>query len=131
VAPADAVHNYEGLFAEDVYALWARPLDSYGNPIRSDAMAAPFMGYGYDSRRGYTDSKGGIHPPGSLPAMVEIALVAADGRTSLLLDRDYPAAGVEPANFWQEINDYVGGFPDRARKGIHVYSTRVVLRNAR
>ena len=130
VAPADAAHDYQGLFAENVFALWARALDSTGNPIVTTAAGTAFPPYAYDSRQGYTDSSGTIHPSSSLPAMVEVAIVVADSRTAQRLTKLYPPTATVPANFWSDINQYVSSFPSVLASGIHVYSTRILLRSA-
>jgi len=86
--------------------------------------------YAYDSRQGYTDSSGTIHPSSSLPAMVEVAIVVADSRTAQRLTKLYPPTATVPANFWSDINQYVSSFPSVLASGIHVYSTRILLRSA-
>ncbi|HEY8965193.1 MAG TPA: hypothetical protein VIM58_02045 [Candidatus Methylacidiphilales bacterium] len=132
-APADVKSSYQGRFAEDVYALWARALDAYGNPIVADATGKSLEGYAYDSRLGYTDSSGGLHPPGSLPAMVEVAIVAGDAALSRTLAQAYPAQASRGTakQFWSDISGYVATLPTPVQNKIHIYSTRIALLNAR
>jgi len=132
VSPADAAHQFQGLFAEDVYALWVRALDPYGKAIVTTAGGQPYTSYAYDSRQGYTDSQGVIHPPPALPAMLELALVGADARTSRMLLHSYPAGSyaTTPANFENDITNYVAAFPAPVRNALHVYSTRIALNNS-
>jgi hypothetical protein len=77
---------YQGLLAENVVGLWITCLDPYGYPIAKEANGNAFptsgSGYSFDSRLGYTDNAGTVHPVSSLPAAVDISFVIIDSGTA-------------------------------------------------
>lgn len=95
VAPADKDHAYEGLIAENVVALFIECRDAYGQPITSSYAGGAFSDTvrGFDSRQGFTDSKGvktadftlsnGTKGPVCvLPPLVKMSFVLIDSRSA-------------------------------------------------
>lgn len=155
-ASATVGEGFQGWLADNVLALYARPLDPFLNPILSypreiwgeHGMLRGGMGPGghsglptagrFDSRVGYQ-----FRPPGAaanalpfnvygpaLPTAVEVVIVAAapDGIRKL----ETVPASVRPAtfadaDFWPAIDNFVTGLPEQIRQGAKVYSTVVHL----
>lgn len=131
VAPSTAT-DLQGWFADHVIAFWVRCLDEYGQPITQTASGVTIQGgYGFDSRQGYRDSQGRVHPAPALPAAVDIAMVTLDQRTATRLRTPITVTVGSPADFQQDIASFVAGLPDEIRTGAQVFSTRVKLQNYR
>jgi uncharacterized protein (TIGR02599 family) len=131
VAPSTA-DDLQGWFADNIIAFWVRCLDEYGQPITRTADGTILHnGYGFDSRQGYTDSTGRVHPAPALPAAVDLAMVTLDQQTAARLNTPIQADVGPSADFQQDIADFVNGLPDEIRKGAQVFSTRVNLQNYR
>jgi type II secretory pathway pseudopilin PulG len=77
IAPADAANSYRGLLAENVAGMWVRCLAPNGDLITTKASGGAFSPGSFDSRLGYSWS-GGIAPPNSLPAAIEVSIVVLD-----------------------------------------------------
>jgi len=153
VAPTDKTSHYQGLFAENILGLWVRCLDTYGEPITQDYAGASLAlangKHTFDSRDGYTDSKGrksasypdagGTRRPlCTLPPMVEISIVLLDTKS---------AARVGPQEHADAVALYVdSGVTDAASfiaaarespslakisSGMRPYQMRINLQNAR
>lgn len=131
VAPSTST-DLQGWFADHVIAFWVRCLDEYGQPITQTADGSTLgNGYGFDSRQGYRDSQGRVHPAPALPAAVDLAMVTIDQRTASRLQNTIPVTVSSPANFQQDLANFVNNLPDEIRKGTQVFSTRVNLQNYR
>jgi prepilin-type N-terminal cleavage/methylation domain-containing protein len=149
-APGDANNGFAGWMADDILALFVRPLDMGMNPITNEARAVSgprtttepgvifasslegvLLDGRYDSRKGYQFLSGTrlINCPGPrLPAAVEIAVVSAPARALRLLTAvpTVPAA-TNPVQFWTDIEAYVASLPERVRKDVRTYSVLVPL----
>jgi len=151
VAPATA-GSYRGWFADNVIALWVRPLDKWGNAIQREGTSATpqsiLNGYGYDSRRGYyspgpdgdygtTGDNLKVAGP-ALPAAVEIAIVTLD---SLAVQRLTPgdvtiiqnaarAEASNPVTMWGVSNslpNFINNLPRGLLRSARYFSTTVQL----
>lgn len=125
VAPATPP-DYQGWFADDVIAFWVRCLDSAGKPITKTA-AGITVNYGFDSRQGYTDSNGVIHPPPALPAAVDLAIVTIDSRTAKRISTPILATSATPETFWADIDAFMAALPAAVKPGAQLFSTTVYL----
>lgn len=135
VAPADKQNSYAGLFSENVLGLWVRCLAPDGEVITKDASGAAFPDGTFDSRLGYTWS-GGVQPPNSLPAAVEISLALIDSRAANRI-----AASAQPvistalkahanaASFVKSVGQIAP--LQTAEESVRAYTTTVYLKNAR
>lgn len=131
VAPSTAT-NLQGWFADNVIALWVRCLDAQGQPITRTAAGSELAGgYGFDSRQGFTDSLGKVHPAPALPASVDVAIVTLDQRTASHLRSPLSAAVGRPIDFQKDIANFVNNLPSDIKTGAQVFSTRVYLQNYR
>ena len=131
VAPSSA-SDLQGWFADHVIAFWVRCLDEDGQPITQTAAGATLAnGYGFDSRQGYIDSRGRVHPAPALPAAVDLAIVTIDQQTASRLDAPLTITAGTPASFQHDIDSFVAGLPEDVRRGTQVFSTRVNLQNYR
>ncbi len=131
VAPSTA-SDLQGWFADHVIAFWVRCLDEYGQPITRAADGSSLgNGYGFDSRQGYRDSQGKMHPAPALPAAIDLAMVTLDQQTASHLKAPITASVGTPDTFPQNIANFVNQLPDEIKKGAQVFSTRVHLQNFR
>jgi hypothetical protein len=135
VAPAVAP-SYQGWFADNVIALWVRCLDSQNQPITENAAGTQLnFGYGFDSRQGYTDSQGLIHPAPALPYAVEIAIVAVDSRTALKIQTPLVAVTTTPGDFDKgsgtsgSVAYFMNNLPATIKPGAELFTTQIILRN--
>jgi len=152
VAPASSAGNYVGWMADNVVGLWVRCLDAYGQPIMKSAPGAiptvNYAAYGFDSRMGYTDSRGNVKNgvsqlssgPGftqnlcALPASVDIAIVVLDSKSALRITTAITPGATSTVtldSFWTDINTFMTALPADVKQGARLYSTRVNLLNAR
>ena len=123
--------NYKGWFADNVIALWVRVLDASGNPITTTADGQKFNGgYGFDSRLGFTDSNGVVHPAPALPPVVEIALVTIETSAAQQIAAPIAASSAGPETFYQDIQSFLSGLPEGIRRGAQCYSTKVYLQTS-
>lgn len=81
--PADEANGYRGLFAENVIAFWARPLDAAGKLIFNVGEN------GFDSN---IASSSGVAP--DLPASVEVSFIVLDSNTAARLAERSDASSV-------------------------------------
>lgn len=139
-------NSYKGWFADNVIGLWARCLDSRGNPVTNSALNSAYANYAYDSRKGYRYQVGTnvvIKSGGpsigttnqilaTLPASVEVALVILDSQAASRLTQKpvYTNSPPTATSFWTDINGFVSNLPAPVRSGARIYSTRVTLKNA-
>lgn len=151
--PADKANNYQGLFAEDILGLWVRCLDNYGNQIVQDYAGTSLQlangNYGFDSRRGYTDSKGAKSPGYTdatgnkkplcaLPPAVEVSLVLMDAKTALRIGSSEQSAIMAAASSLQapDADSFVAGAQtnpmlQRIKSGLRPYQIKLNLQNSR
>jgi hypothetical protein len=82
VAPANKANFYQGLFVENVLGFWVQCLDTYGQPITSDASGSSFVDSGFDSRLGYSyktpTGETITNVPCAIPTAIDIGLVMLD-----------------------------------------------------
>lgn len=131
VAPS-TTSNFQGWFADNVIGFWVRCLDDQGEPIKRTADGTELTnGYGFDSRQGFTDSLGKIHPAPALPAAVDIAMVTLDQRTASRLTSPLTVPAGAPETFQKDITDFVDSLPPQIKPGAQIFSTRVYLQNYR
>ena len=131
VAPSTST-NLQGWFADNVIGFWVRCLDDQGEPIKRTAGGTELTGgYGFDSRQGYIDSEGRMHPAPALPAAVDIAIVTLDQQTASRLTSPLSIPAGSPETFQQDITDFVSSLPPQIKPGAQIFSTRVYLQNYR
>lgn len=136
--------NGRGSLVDSVIAMWVRALDPEGNPIVLDANGNT-TGYAFDSRRGYSYTRGvttiTVSPP-ALPPAVEICVLTVTGASAqrspdiffnggALISAFTNYAATSPANFDQEITTYIGQLPDAVQRDVRQYRTIVRIPNAR
>lgn len=143
LAPMTASTNassFQGWFADNVLALWVRPLDSQGNAITQypsltarGVFNTPVSFDGdFNSLRGYRSGTNDRSDARSLPAMLEVALVVSDSRIWKGNTQRFavdPALTVNASNYWNSIQSYVDSLPPKIKRNVRVYSTRVAFPN--
>ena len=153
VSPA-AAPDYEGWFADNVIALFVRPLDAWGTPITRDAdKNLTNFGYGFDSRRGYyscgpdktwdngTDDDVAVSAP-ALPPAVEITIVTLDSRALARIGTadvttiqiTAKAKAQDPTKLWDAddgVQGFIAGLPTGLRQSARYFTTTVYLANAK
>ena len=153
VAPGDKASQYQGLFADNVVGLWIRCLDAYGQQITRDYSGAslqlPGGNYAFDSRRGYTDSRGektadytdasGVRQPLCiLPPTIEVNLVLIDATSAIRIGPSEQAAiaalsltgaGADAGSFVAAAQNSLSLV--KVRSGLRPYQMRIALVNAK
>ena len=133
-APANKASGYDGQLAENVLGIWMQPLDQRKNPIVSDAKALAFANGQFDSTRGYAVSfTNGVTSifPSSLPASLEVVVVAVDARTAKrLLGRAKEKPSGRSSNMWNDVNTFYSDLPPEIKQGARIYSTVIDLHSA-
>jgi hypothetical protein len=143
VAPANNSNTqnpYQGLFVENVLALWVQCLDPEGNQITRDANGTSFSEDQFDSRRGYTyTSVTGttvVLPGCALPAAIDLSFVILDDNTA---NRITPVIEKEIKNLAGNAGD-ANAFVTSARtdatlkpifSALRPCTTRVYLQNSK
>lgn len=137
-APATQAQDYKGQLAENVLGLWMQPLDQQKNPILTDATTNAYPNGGFDSSRGFRASltnASGIAVTNSfipsLPASLEVAIVATDARTGKRLQgRATEKPGARSTNMWNDVNTFYANLPQEIKQGARIYSTVIELHSA-
>ena len=137
-APATKASGYNGQLAENVLGLWMQPLDQRKNPILNDAKAQTFPNGQFDSTRGYavslTNASGTLVTNSfapSLPASLEVVLVAVDARTAKrLLGRAKEKPSARSVNMWNDVNTFYSDLPPEIKQGARIYSTVIDVHSA-
>lgn len=139
--------SFRGWFAENVLALWVRPLDPLGTPITQvpnltargafTNLANPAStGGDFNSLSGYRVGSTGTNyrsDQNGLPAMLEVALVISDSRAWKGNTNRFtiPASlATNAASDWNSVQIYVDSLPPKIRRSVRVYSTRVAIPQA-
>jgi len=131
-APANKASGYDGQLAENVLGIWMQPLDQQRNPIVNDAKAVAFANGQFDSTRGYAVSfTNGVTSvfSSSLPASLEVFLVAVDARTAKRLSGS-ERPGARSANLTNDVNNFYTNLPQGIRQGARIYSTVINIHSA-
>jgi len=131
-APANKASGYDGQLAENVLGIWMQPLDQQRNPIVNDAKAVAFANGQFDSTRGYAVSfTNGVTSvfSSSLPASLEVFLVAVDARTAKRLSGS-ERPGARSANLTNDVNNFYSNLPQGIRQGARIYSTVINIHSA-
>ncbi len=122
MAPADNTNKYLGLMSENVVGLWFEPLDAYGQTISGD----------FNSRSGYTDSKGVSLPPGSLPRSIRVSIATIDARSAARLTQSLQAKANLAANADVFVASVLGDSTLKAiHGGVQAHTTSITLINSR
>ena len=152
--PSNVSLNYLGLFAENVLGIWIKCLDTNGKQITTDFTGASFQpapspgvasGDGFDSRLGFTDSRG-VKSPGyidSTGATKPLCALPPQVQFSLALIDSHAAARIRPAD-QQALSKLVAASADAGtfvaaaalqyptfRSSLRSYQTTFQLENAR
>ncbi len=137
-APATQAQDYKGQLAENVLGLWMQPLDQQKNPILTDASTNAYPNGSFDSSRGFraslTNASGTAVTNSfipSLPASLEVAIVATDARTGKRLQgRATEKPGARSTNMWNDVNTFYANLPEEIKQGARIYSTVIELHSA-
>ena len=134
-APATQAQDYKGQLAENVLGLWMQPLDQQKNPILTDASTNAYPNGSFDSSRGFRASLTGTAVTNSfipsLPASLEVAIVATDARTGKRLQgRATEKPGARSTNMWNDVNTFYANLPEEIKQGARIYSTVIELHSA-
>ena len=136
-APATQAQDYKGQLAENVLGLWMQPLDQQKNPILTDASTNAYPNGSFDSSRGFRVADERFGPAvtnsfiPSLPASLEVAIVATDARTGKRLQgRATEKPGARSTNMWNDVNTFYANLPEEIKQGARIYSTVIELHSA-
>ncbi|XHR27701.1 MAG: prepilin-type N-terminal cleavage/methylation domain-containing protein [Chthoniobacteraceae bacterium] len=140
VCPADSQDKdnpYEGLFVENVVALWISCIDPIGNVITTSSNGESFSGHSFDSRRGYKykDAKGKWQSS-VLPAAIDVSFVLVDNVSANRITGGLRDAIVGLAAETQSASEFVATSSKDSRfasirPGLRSCMTRVYLHNSK